>query len=127
MNTIKITRKQALPIIRATFPNYNGRKVKVEFRESITFFDTNWGGGTKNTYAFVRADGAIAHYDAPAPWVNPVEGKTVPLPPDVIVVCHSIFCGQDCGLTIYAHPSLAEKMLLGGEKQLSAPLAQIEG
>ena len=127
MNTIKITRKQALPIIKATFPDYNGRKIHVEFRENITFYDTNWGGGTKNTYSFVRADGAIAHYDAPAPWVNPVEGKRVPLPPDVIVVCHSIFCGQDCGLTIYAHPSLAEKMLSGGAKQLSAPLAQIEG
>jgi len=107
----KLSRKQAMPILRKTFPNYAGRKITVEFTESVTFYDTNWGGGTKNTYRFIRSDGKTAAFDAPAPSSNPVEGKTIALPPDILVVCHVIFCGKECGIRIYSHPSNAPKLL----------------
>ena len=112
-HTMKVTRKQAENIIKATFPEYRGRKIKVEFRPEVTFYDTNWGGGSRNQYAAVKADGTKARLNVPAPWLNVVEGATVPLPADVLIVEHSIFCGKDCGLTIYANPVNLPKWLPG--------------
>ncbi len=109
--SVKITRKQAQAILKATFPQYTGRKIRVTFTDQVTFSDTNWGGGTRNKYAAVRADGKSGIFNAPAPWVNPLEGRTVDLPVDVLLVEHSIFCGQDCGITIYANPAHLPKWL----------------
>lgn len=114
MEAIKVTRKQVEALVNATFPDYTGRKFAVHFAENITFYDTNWSGGTRNEYAAVRVDGRTAHFVAPAPWVNGLEGKTAPLPVDIVVVEHSIFCGKDCGITIYANPVHAPKWLPAG-------------
>ena len=117
MNTrIKITRKQAEPILAHSFPNYQGRKITLEFTDKVSFYDTNWSGGTCNQYAAVRADGASRKIYAPAPWVNPIEGKTIPLPEDVIMVEHSHFCGVDSGIHIYANPIHAPRLLEEGAK-----------
>ena len=102
--TLKLTTKQAKVIVKATFPQYTGRKFKIEFTDKITFYDTNWGGGSRNYYAAVSSDGKTIHLHVPAPWVNPVEGATLPMPEDALIVEHSIFCGQDMGIRIYAHP-----------------------
>jgi len=101
---LKLNTKQAKPIVGQVFPNYKGRKFRIEFTKTVTFHDTNWGGGTRNYYAAVTADGRAGNMHVPAPWVNPVEGKTVPLPPDVLLVEHAIFCGKDLGIRIYANP-----------------------
>lgn len=53
----------------------------------------------------------MATFSAPAPWINPVEGKTVELSPEVLIVEHSIFCGKDSGITVYVHPSVMPKLL----------------
>ena len=110
---IKLTSKEASPVVKLVFPNYTGRKFKVEFTDKVTFYDTNWGGGTKNSYAAIKSDGTVGNLYAPAPWANPVEGKTVDLPVDILLVEHSIFCGKDMGITIYAHPTNAPKWLTG--------------
>lgn len=112
MNTImKLSKKQIEPIITATFPTYSGRKFRIEFTDKVTFFDTNWGDGSRNQYVAVRSDGKTAKLNAPAPWINPVEGKTIEVPQDAMIVEHSIFCGQDRGITIYAHPCHMQKWL----------------
>jgi hypothetical protein len=103
---IKVTKAQVKPIVQATFPNYRGRSFRVEFTETVTFHDTNWGGGSRNTYTAVKMScGQVAPFPSFSPWDNPIEGKRTELPEDVVVVEHSIFCGQDLGLTFYAHPS----------------------
>lgn len=111
MDALKVTRKQVEPIIKATFPTYRGRKISVCFTDKVTFSDTNWGDGSRNFYAALRSDGRNARLHVPAPWVNPIEGMTIDLPADVLIIEHSIFCGQDCGIRIYAHPVNAPKWL----------------
>lgn len=111
MKRIKLNAKQYRPVVSAAFPQYKGRTVNIEFRNTLTFNDTNWGGGSHNSYATVSADGKARHLIVPAPWGNAVEGKTVEMPTNVLVVEHSIFCGQDCGITIYAHPCHMPKWL----------------
>ena len=110
-HTIKLASKQYKKLVTATFPDYRGRKVAIEFTDKLTFHDVNWGGGTKNTYRFIRADGAQTSLPTPAPWVNPFEGLTVDLPLDVLVVEHSVFCGHDMGIRIYANPCHLPKWL----------------
>jgi hypothetical protein len=109
--TLKVTRKQAEQIIKATFPEYTGRKIKVEFTDKVTFWDTNWSGGSCNKYAALYADGRSVKVNAPAPWVNMIEGTSVTLGVNVLCVEHSYFCGQDAGITIYAHPANVPKWL----------------
>jgi hypothetical protein len=115
MNAIKLTTKQARPIVKLTFPEYHGRKFTLEFTDHITFYDTNWSGGTKNVYAFLRSDGAVRGLTVPAPWVNPVEGLTVEIPKDILVVVHQYFCGMDTGITVYASPLNSPKWLTAAE------------
>lgn len=108
---VEITRKQALPIIERAFPEYNGRKIKVEFTEKMYFHDLNWHGGTHADYVVLRSDGTTRYLEAVAPWREAREGACVDLPPNVIVVRHYYFCGKDDGLTIYAHPSIAPRLI----------------
>ena len=112
---IKVSRKSVKPILDSTFPDYRGHKVRVQFAESVTLYDLNWSGGTRNQYASVRVDGRIGHVsNAAPPWDNPIEGLSVRIPVDTLIVQHSDFCGHDCGITIYAHPSLAPRFLPAG-------------
>ena len=108
---MKINKSQVHDILKATFPEYRGRTFKVEFAPTITFHDTNWGGGTKNTYVAIATDGRTARLNVPAPWLNTVEGKTMELPLNILIVKHTVFCGKDLGITIYAHPAHMPKWL----------------
>ena len=40
-----------------------------------------------------------------------VSEATVDLTEDIVIICHSIFCGKDSGITIYSHPNNAPKWL----------------
>lgn len=113
MDAIKLNTAQARPIVKATFPDYRGRKFSLEFTDRVCFYNVNWSGGSKNEYRLVNIDGRVGSLIGvnAAPWDNPVEGQTMDLMPDVLVVKHVYFCGKDLGITIYAHYSLAPKFL----------------
>ena len=108
---MKLTKAQAWPIVKCTFPEYNGRKFRIEFVERVTFYDTNWCGGTRSVYKAISADGSIRSPIIRAPWCNPVEGATVVLPPYGMIVERAICYGRDFGIIIYAHVSHAPKWL----------------
>jgi len=107
---MKLAKKDAWKYVSITFPDYTGRKFFLEFRNNITFYDTNWSGGTRKEYKAIGNNG-VAGFNAPAPWVNGVEGTTLKMRPDVIIVTHNIFCGKDCGVTIIMHPEHAPKWI----------------
>ena len=102
--TAKLTRKDCKSLLDRSFPHYKGRKFSVEVTDRFTLSDTNWGGGSRNYYAFIREDGAVAPLFsgvAPAPWVIPWKGKSFAIPDNVIVAEHCIFCGKDMGVRFY--------------------------
>lgn len=110
--TLKVRKAEVWSIVSKVFPHYRGRKFVIEVTERVAFYDTNWSGGTRNKYAAVRLeDGKTDSINAPAPWVNPVEGKAVPMLPGVIVVEHSIFQGKDCGIRLHVHPENMARLL----------------
>ena len=106
---MRVNRKDVASIVATTFPDYRGRKFNVLAKESITIHDLNCSGGTRSQYrATILAGqpaGSLDHYNAKHPLANLAEGKTLDIPPGFAVVCHSIFCGKDTGLTIYVHPT----------------------
>ena len=110
-NAQKITRKQAWPLVKAVFPEYKGRKFSIVASETVTFYDLNWGGGSRNVYRFVSDSGDIIGLPVATPWLEPNEGRTVRLTPDILVIEHSIFCGKDLGIAIYTHPSNMPRLL----------------
>jgi len=116
MNSIKVSRKdQSIKaILKATFPEYRGRTISVDFTPAITFHDTNWGGGSRNQYHAIGLNGESQRLSVNAPWANPVEGKRIDMPTTALIVKHSIFCGHDLGITIYAHPQNAPRWLPAG-------------
>lgn len=101
--------------VTGTTLDYNGRKFFVEFSNTVTFHDTNWGGGTKCEYTAIDLkNGAMSTFNAPAPWVNPVEGKTIDLSADKAIIRHDIFCGHDMGLTVILNSVHQPKWLSSG-------------
>ena len=100
---MKISKTKAVrEILKATFPDYKGRKFFLDDSGKVTFYDTNWGGGTRNYYTAVRvADGLVEALPEMSPWANPVEGKTVDLPEGYILVQRSYFQGVDSGVTLH--------------------------
>ena len=89
-------------IAKRAFPDYKGRKFFEDWSGSVTFYDTNWGGGTRNYYTAIELmNGKATPGQDFAPWRNPVEGKTIEIPSRVVVVKRCIFQGVECGLTVY--------------------------
>jgi len=109
---ITLTRKQAMPIIKASFPTYNGRKIKVMVNTQVHLSDLNWSGGTRSEYKFIGANGRVAMADnSTHPWYNRQEGAVIELKSGTYCVEHTIFCGKDLGLTVYIHPDDMPKFL----------------
>ena len=105
-------------IVRRTFPDYKGRTYRLYKQASVTLSDLNWSGGTRSWYAAVNvADMNVGHLvwnKHPMDPKNP-EGTRIDIPPNMIVVEHSHFCGKDMGLKFYVNP----------ESPLTAQFAQI--
>jgi hypothetical protein len=102
---MKIT-KSSNPIIyniaKHVYPDYKGRKINLEYVDKInTGFYANWSGGSRTYYNFVRLDnGKVLGVPDYAPWKRP-ESEIVEIPNGAACVTHTIFCGHDCGLTVY--------------------------
>ena len=91
-------------IINATFPKYNGRKIKVS-TDVPSRLDSYWDGGSKDTFSFYHLDERKS-FQLPTnhPAFEPGNpSKLNSLPNRVVIVMHSYFCGKDLGITIYAN------------------------
>lgn len=99
-------------VLAATFPDYRGRKIRVAAWSSPVYVDWNWSGGTRDFVAVIAPGRGVGFASVPAPWRHdhgPVDPAAFPA--GSLLVVHSIFCGSDAGITIYASPSDA---LIGG-------------
>ncbi len=119
----KLCKRDVAHLLANTFPHYSGRKFRIELRPTVTFGDLNWSGGSRCQYRACTAAGTPigdgAEWNACAPWRNPMEGATCPIPPGVVVVEHTMFCGRDCGITFHINPD--DKDLIGAAPALPAP------
>ena len=54
MSEIKAKKADVWWLVARAFPHYTGRKFTIRPSTTITFWDTNWSGGTRSQYAAVR-------------------------------------------------------------------------
>lgn len=100
-------------ILRATFPDYRGRKVRVALWSSPLHLDLSWSGGTVDKVALVDfVHGRIGKLVVPSPWARGA-ADPVDCPPGAMLVVRSYFCGTDAGVTIYCRPADAGLLGLG--------------
>ena len=120
----RLSKRDILPLLLATFPDYTGRTFRANLASSVIVHDLNWGDGTRNQYAACTLDGkAIGDsevWNMCAPWHNAMEGKSCPIPSGVVVATWSIFCGRDMGITFYVNP-VQERFAIVHEKPLALP------
>jgi hypothetical protein len=113
LNTVVLDARDVPPHLRG---EYSGRKFRAVVGETMSIpADAGlWSGGSRDLFYFIRlADGA--RVPAPgqnaAPWDRSSSDRRMAIEPGYAVVCHSIFCGKDSGLTFYVHPADATAML----------------
>ena len=102
---------------------YSGRAFKAKVCETMTVpADAGlWSGGSRDHYRaieFSTGRTVLLPGQSEAPWGQRQERK-VELKPGFAVICHTIFCGKDLGLTFYVHPANAAAMLPAPQAELS--------
>jgi hypothetical protein len=120
MTTIHLTGAEPLvrEIVRAAFPDYKGRKFRLETRER-THVHSSWEGGSRDDYAVVRLATAERLGVVADTTFIPTGATEVDVPPDVAIVRHAIYCGRDAGITIIVHPTTLNPGLLQAPAELT--------
>ena len=118
---IKLNKKDVKCILDKSFPDYTGRKFKLELLDKGREIPTEsyWDGGTRSSYVIVSDE--LKCMGDSHQYSNMHPAKQYELSPRWIandyqlLVEHSYFCGQDCGITIYATKTstMIPKNLLG--------------
>lgn len=107
-------------ILSASFPEYNGRKIKLSTDIPKTL-ENYWDGGSKSDYVFVQLS-TMKAITVPT-YHNMFEPKKAPeidaLPAGVVLVEHAIFCGKDSGITIHANAMDLAPLLPAGTSDLT--------
>jgi hypothetical protein len=93
-----------IKIIQKTFPSYKGKKIKLS-TDIPTRLDSYWDGGSKDTYVFYELKTSrIIPIASNHPFFEKENPRNLEsLPNGILIVCHSIFCGKDMGITIYVN------------------------
>lgn len=94
----------AKSIVRAAFPGYRGRKIRVvpHITDAVSTL-SYWDGGSRSTFVTVNLETGAA---SPIAGINPLNPPANWREPTVIqigtvIVEHSIFCGKDTGCRIH--------------------------
>jgi len=101
-------------IAQKAYPEYRGRKFYLIPQSYPLDCRSCWDGGSRTYFRFVRLVDMQVSGQVPAQsaFDKPISGlEAVTIPEGFVCVTHSIFCGRDSGLTVYAHPDNLAKLL----------------
>jgi hypothetical protein len=96
-------------VIANCFPSYHGKRIRLS-TSVPSRISQYWDGGSKRTYVFYQLGTKKAYaVEDNHPFFEKDKPRDLnSLPSGVVLVEHSIFCGKDMGITIYAnHDDLA--------------------
>lgn len=107
-NAIKVSKsdKAIKAVLVACFPEWKGRKVRVQVATRYQM-QNYWDGGSRcYVMAYSLATGkAAAPSTATTSPFQAAAAATVEIPDGTLLVEHQIFCGKDAGITIYVNPA----------------------
>lgn len=102
-NAIKISRRDASPILNVLGSDYKGRtfSVTVAERHTVHNYELAWDGGSKKDVTYLRLVGGewqVVEAASTMPGMyQSVASQTLTIDRDVIVAERSWFCGKDMG------------------------------
>ena len=113
-NRIKLSRadKTIKAILAATYPEWKGRKVSAEIATEYQMANY-WSEGSRNyvvAYHLESGKTLDACTAAGVP-MNQIAHARIGIPDGVLLVEHAIFCGKDCGVTIYVNAANMQRLL----------------
>lgn len=100
-------------LVAVTFPDYRGRKFRIEAQTHPLDCKSYWEGGSRDYFAFVRlADMQSQDVPQQSAFDRDIQGlESVTLPEGIVCVERSYFCGKDIGITIHVNPLNMAKLL----------------
>lgn len=100
--------------------DYKGKKYQARIVESLTIADyqMQWSGGTRSIFTAFGVDGKSIAVKPVKQWPDFGE-QTIRLQPGMVIVEHVIFCGNDMGCVIYAHPADVNPALAAPKVELT--------
>jgi hypothetical protein len=95
--------------IARCFPDWKGKKVYTRVGTYPSRLDSYWDGGSRDRFAFFNTvTREVLSVHSNHPWFEADQPNTLrTLPSHILLLCHSIFCGKEGGITIYANPTPA--------------------
>lgn len=122
MNTIHLDPAMVPTSMRG---DYRGKQFKaVVCTETTIPADAGlWSGGSRDHYSaidFANGTTRAIPGQQSSPWNEARRDVSVKIEPGFVLVCHSMFCGKDMGLTFYVHPDNATKLLPAPVAELTA-------
>lgn len=124
-NTIQVSINDPLirRILKVTYPDYRGRKIRIVPQRYPLNCKSYWEGGSQDHFAFVRLDTfRTSPMPAQSAFDKDIRGaESVTLPVGVICVEHSVFCGKDVGIRIHVNPENLVSMLPASHPTLLSP------
>jgi hypothetical protein len=109
---VSVTDPTIRKIVKACYPDYVGRKIKVEPKN--TYFMTNyWDGGTRNFAVAYHLESGLTKEPTEVTTnpMNKISHGQVEIPEGIAIVEHSIYQGKDVGIRIYVNPSNVGRFL----------------
>ena len=100
-----MTRDEIKTLAKKCYPEYKGRKFFTRQSKEYQMSDY-WSEGSRNYAVAVRL--ATGETGLPGDFVhNPMNGGAharFEIPAGIAIVERSVFCGKDCGITVYVAP-----------------------
>ena len=122
--TITVRKAEVAELLAAAFPEYRGRKFKVEIAETV-WVDRMGGGGSYAEIIAIYLDHDTREWRGVKPTLSEMEAPCgyIATKPHLIYAVHEMFCGKDAGVTFHLHPSspflpkmIAEEAIPEGSK-----------
>lgn len=115
---IKIT-PMVRKLVSAAYPDYKGRKVYVSTKIPNDL-SSYWDEGSRDYYCFIELETArVMPVETNHPAFEPNKPRALnALPLGFLLLKHSIFAGNDCGITIYCNESELARTAIAAEQKL---------
>lgn len=101
-------------LVKATFPDYTGRRFKLHVSDAPINCASCWDGGSRSFFRFVNLDTLSVSEEVPSKsaFGHKIAGiDCLLIPPGFVCLEHSMFMGRDNGITIHVPPESAAPML----------------
>lgn len=118
--TIHSNDPSVVELAKLGFPNYSGRKYKINITDSPVEIQSYWCGGSRSYHKVVNLEtkNQIEVPENGTMFTKDIENKQFPCP-GIAVITHTIMQGKDLGITINIHPDNMNQLSLPEPVKLS--------